>query len=300
MFVALNYLFMIRTGILGTSETAYNYANTIKESGNFELTGCFTPDYNDSKEFAAQFGLIAYPSVEALFNYTDALVVTDFCPDFLPITEKALKNFKHILITNPFLIGFEELQHLRKLSNESGVTMQIGGGFKFQAILSDYNIQNCYFADLKHSIKPENINSGARYMELLLHDISLLLIILKGIPKKLNLSFWDESGNNPDFMSARIDLDNGCAANLLLNQKGNENSFNLSLYSNNGISKYDNNYLLKSNSVESIINELDHFYSCIESDYSTSTHNDIIFKAMELAYTIKTKTFRCDAINIQN
>jgi hypothetical protein len=291
---------MIRTGILGASETACRYAHTIKESGNLELTGCFSPDYHKSKEFASQFGLVAYPSVEALFNYADALIVTDFCADFLSITEKALKNFKHILIANPFLARFEEVQFLRKLSEESGVSMQIAGGFKFQTILSDYKIQNCYFADLKHSIKVDCNNSGARYIELLIHDISLLLIVLKGMPKKLNLSFWDESGKNPDFMSARIDLDNGCAANILLNQMASENSFSLNLYSNNGISKYDTQYLTKYDSIEWVINELDHFYTCIDSDYLTSTHNDIIFQALELAHTIKSKTFRHNAINIQN
>ncbi|NJK94566.1 MAG: Gfo/Idh/MocA family oxidoreductase [Bacteroidales bacterium] len=155
MFVALNYLFMIKTGILGTSETANFYATILKNSDSFELTGCFSPDYDKAKTFAANFGQIAYPTAEALFKYADVLIITDFSPDFLNITTKALKNFKHVLVTNPFLAGLDEIQYLRKLSEESRVIFQIAGGFNYNPYISGFINKTGYLAELKHSCNCE-------------------------------------------------------------------------------------------------------------------------------------------------
>lgn len=302
MFVKLNYLFMIKTGIIGTSETACNYATIIRDSGDLELTGCFSPDYSRNKDFASLFNLVAYPSLEALFNYADALIITDFAPGFIPFTEKALKNFKHILITNPFLAGFEEIQYLRKISEESGVTMQIAGGFKFHSILKDCKDKISYFADLKHSFNSSKDKNGARYMDFLLQDISLLLTILKGMHKKVSVSSWDLNGRNPDFMSARIDLDNGFAANILINQMENKKSFTLDLFNNDGVCSYNdcNSDLTTSSELESISIELGHFIQSITNHCSPSNHNDIMFQSLELVHTIKAKTIRPTTANIQN
>lgn len=302
MFVRLNYLLMIKTGILGTSETATLFAANIKELGKFELTGCFSPDYNKSKAFGATFGLIAYPSIDALFKYTDALIITDFSPDFLCITEKSLKNFKHVLISNPFLAGLEEILHLRKLSEESRVMMQIVGGFRYHQLSLKLENKSCYFSDLRHSfVKGMNICTGSKFMEFLLHDVSLTLSLLKGVSKKAITSAWDKCGNNPDLVSTRLDLDNGCTANILLSQVEDENKFALTLYSSEGVSKFEFDPFgqdMDAMKSHSIIYELEHFASSIQSR-STASHNDIMFQSLELVHNIKTKAIRQFSSNIQ-
>lgn len=300
MFVRLNYLFMIKTGILGTSETANLFAGALKESENFELTGCFSPDYTKSKLFASEHNLVAYPSAEAMFNYADALIITDFSPDFLINTEKSLKAFKHILITNPFLAGIEEIQHLRKLSEESGVLMQIAGGFKFKSILPT-DCKSYYFADLKHTFSPNNnIYLSQKLLESLLYDISLLLILLKGVPKKVNNNAWDINGKSTDLLSARIELDNGNVANILLNQLTEKNSFILNLYGNEGLTTFESEFSGKEMGECdkcSVKHELAHFGKSIKNHNLDSVHNDIMFQALELAHNIKSKTSRNLAVN---
>ncbi len=290
---------MIKTGILGTTETACNYAGIIKQSPNFELTGCFSPDYNKTKSFASDFNLLAYPSAEALFNYADALIITEFSPDFLTITEKALKNFKHVLITNPFLAGLEEINYLRKLSEESGVLMQISGGFKFQPIASEVENKGCFFADLKHSFdRKNNVWSGFKYMQILLNDISLLLTLLKGIPKKISSNSWELCDFNPEVLTVRIELDNGCVANLLVSTIESSNNFELNVYGTEGILKFGKMHsdIFERNS--DIVFELNHFSKNIENSYFTTQHHDIMFQALNLVHGIKVKSSRYFSINI--
>jgi len=303
MFVWLKHLLMIKTGILGTSETAQQFAEILKKSDKYELTGCCSPDYSKTKAFAAQFELVAYPTVEALFKYTDALIITDFSPDFISSSEKSLKNFKHILITNPFLAGIEEIGYLRKLSEESRVIFQIAGNFHYQSLLASQSIDASFFADLRHTFKEgSNICTGFKFMEFLLYDISLLLFLLKGAPKKISTAAWDMKGNNPDLMSARLELDNGHTANILLSQVEDVNSFSLSAYHKNGVSKYylDTNIhdagTLTKNAIEA---ELKHFDASIEAPNLAQYQNETVFQALELVHSIKEKAVRFFTSNIQ-
>ncbi len=302
MFVRLKYLFMIKTGILGTSETANFYAHILSQIEGFELTGCFSPDYSKTKTFAAQFNLVSYPSVEALFNYTEALIITDFSPDFLSTTERAIKSFKHILITNPFLAGLDEIQHLRKLSEESGVLMQIAGGFRFFEILNRFSDSNCFLADLKHSFGScDHVWCGARFMEYLLNDISLQLILLKGIPKKISINSWEVKDNERGVVSVRMELDNGAVASLLVNQLEEKNLVQANVFSTKGESVFQVD-LTKSDAdfKEIISHELRHLRQSIKNSFSSTVHNDIMFQALELAHRIKSKSVQNFAVNFPN
>lgn len=295
---------MIKTGILGTSETADYYAKLLTGLNGFELTGCFSPDYSKAKVFAAQYNLIAYPSAEALFNYADVLIITDFFPDFLLNTEKAIKNFKHILITNPFLAGFEEIQHLRKLSEESGVLMQIAGGFRYPEVISYFESRNCYLADLKHSF---GINHNScyvsRFAELVLHDVSLLLKLLKGSAKKASINSWERDDKENGLVSVRLELDNGCVANLLINKHEKVDSLDLFVYGNTGETKfrYDPEREKGGEATEGAIKqELLHLEMSIRNSQLSTCHNDIMFQALELVHRIKSKTFQNFAVNFPN
>jgi hypothetical protein len=290
---------MIKTGILGTSESAALYAGILKNSEIFELTGCFSPDYSKSKTFASQFGLVAYPSAEAIFNYADTLIITDFSPDFLLTTEKAIKNFKHILITNPFLAGLEEIQHLRKLSEESGVIMHIAGGFKFNHLFTKTGSTNIFYADLKHTFPAcFNICQSSGFMEHLLNDISLLLFLLKGMSKKTSISAWEICSSECVVIPVRIELDNGNIANILISQMEDKEDVNLHLYGADGLRSFNlQERLDKTSSVEG---ELIHFENNITNRHTNSSHNDIMFQALELTHRIKMKTFQNFAVNYQH
>ncbi|HEX3006418.1 MAG TPA: Gfo/Idh/MocA family oxidoreductase [Bacteroidales bacterium] len=276
----------------------------LKGSEDFELTGCFSPDYNKSKIYASQHNLVAYPSIDALFNYADALVITDFAPDFLSNTEKAIKSFKHVLITNPFLAGLEEIFYLRKLSEESGVLMQIAGGFKLKNLFPDAGNSNWFFSELKHSFGcNDSIVGNVKFMEYLLADISLLLILLKGIPKKVSINSWDSNGRSVDLLSSRIELDNGGVANILLGGLENCNSFCLNIYGALGVQRYEmeNPFAVEDSLIlESFKCEFAHFEKSIRNKYQSSLHNDMMFQALELAHKIRNKTVQNLTINISH
>lgn len=297
MFVKRNDLFMIKAGILGASSTADLYARILKMSGIFDLTGCYTPDSQNS--FSSKYNLLIYPSAEILFNSCDALIITDFAPDFLAYAEKAIKNFKHILITHPFLAGLDEIDYLRKLSEESGVFMQIAGGFSFQNISAEN--ENCLLADLKHSFGSEVKScSTPFFMEYLLRDLALVLTLLKGMPKKTGIYSWETQELKNDLISVRIELDNGSIANLLLGDLEKSDHFVLNLYRTDGVKSFESDHLSEEFNTTRVIStqrELEHFEQSIRNRYQSSFHDDIMFQALELSHRIKAKTIRNSVAN---
>jgi hypothetical protein len=290
---------MIKTGILGTSTTADLYARILKNSDIFTLSGYYAPDPAHSGTFAFRKDLPSFPSAGSLFNSCEALIITDFAPHFLKHAEEAIKSFKHILITNPFLAGLEEIDHLRKLSEESGVFMQIAGGFRFQNLLPE--TENCLVADLKHSFGPGmNVWSTASVMEYILCHTAYLLSLLKGIPKKHSIHAWETHGVKSNLISCRIDLDNGSIANILLGDLGKSDHYILQLFQVEGVKSFESEHLsaeLNKAEEAAVERELIHFEKSIHNRYLSSFHNDVMFQALELSHRIKEKAVRYSSVS---
>ncbi|NJO69102.1 MAG: hypothetical protein HC830_07295 [Bacteroidetes bacterium] len=209
-----------------------------------------------------------------------------------------------MLVTNPFLAGLDEIQYLRKLSEESRVIFQIAGGFNYNPYISGFINKTGYLAELKHSCNCEpGLCNNTRYLEVLLQDSAVLLSLMRGTAKRISINSWDCKGLNPDLLSARIELDNGNIANLLITQGEKENKLNLELYSNDGISRtsialtQDNQGKMLEDSISL---ELAHFYTRIHNPFSNSNQHDMMFQALEIAHTIRAKVIRHYAVNAQN
>lgn len=303
MFALYKHRCMIKTGILGTSTTAGYYAETLRHSNSFELTGCYSPDYEKSKQFGAHFNLVAYPSMEALYKYADALIVTDFAPDFLGAAEKSLKNFKHILIANPFLAALNEIQYLKKLSEESNVVMQIAGGQQHRMLgLNEEDDQACYFAEIHRDI-PDLQNKGFQCLtEALLTDVSILLKILKGTPKRVISNAWNSCNLNPNLISIRIELDTCFAASLLLNGTAEKSDFRMSIYGTNEVTRVSAPFTHEQDkefSLRSASFEMEQFETGINAMDRNLNSNTPVFQALEIVHSVKDKILRNITSDIQ-
>ena len=131
--------------------------------------------------------------------------------------EKAIKKGKHVFVEKPLANTMEEARLLVKLAEESGIKCQVGHVERFNpAFLAVKDIQlNPMFIEVHRlaQFNPRGTEVSV-ILDLMIHDIDIILSIVKSGVKSISASGVAVMTDTPDIANVRIEFDNGCVANL--------------------------------------------------------------------------------------
>lgn len=218
-FVTINFLRMIRIGIIGTDRQLLSVITEIKAIYGIEITGCFSDNYNCTKEFSADSGIVPYPTLEALFRYVDAVIINFDVSWNVLLIAKCLKSFKHVFSVDAKSIKFKECEYLEKIAEESNVKFYPEFG---NSILRVPEKLQESFLDFQYINIHHNLNYaqggvvGERLSFALLQDLSSLLGICKTNVKRVNASGWNFCEPGLGMINARLDFENGSIINFMI------------------------------------------------------------------------------------
>ncbi|HEY4797542.1 MAG TPA: Gfo/Idh/MocA family oxidoreductase, partial [Bacteroidia bacterium] len=130
---------------------------------------------------------------------------------------KALKNSKHVFIEKPIANTLEESKEIMTLAAEAGVKVQIGHVERFNPAflaVKDY-LDNPMFIETHRlaQFNPRGTDVSV-VLDLMIHDIDIVLSVIKANVKKINASGVAVVSDSPDISNARIEFDNGAVANI--------------------------------------------------------------------------------------
>jgi predicted dehydrogenase len=129
----------------------------------------------------------------------------------------AIRNFKHVFIEKPVTTTLEEAKVLIKLANEAGIKAQVGHVERFNPA---FKAVQSYFQNPKfietHRLSQFNPRGTdvSVVLDLMIHDIDIVLAVTKANVRKVSASGVAVLSDTPDIANARLELDNGCVANL--------------------------------------------------------------------------------------
>jgi hypothetical protein len=232
---------MIKIGIIGSNKSLLQVTDLIKAFGDIELTGCYDEDYNKAKEFSLPQNIIPYPTLESFFRYVDAVVLThDLTSDILPIAT-CLKNFKHVFLLGAQYLKYPDFIYLEKIAAESNVILFPefeSHSANFQEALSDY-INDVQFIEVTHTfpVTEEYCLSG-RFSSSLICNLVLLTDLIRANVKRINANAWDFTESGAGMLNARIDFDNGSAANITLTNSIHPKQLQIEIYGKSEIVKF--------------------------------------------------------------
>src|SRR5204863_808129 len=131
--------------------------------------------------------------------------------------EKAIKKGKHVFVEKPLANTMEEARQLVKLAEESGVKFQVGHVERFNpAFLAIRDTPlNPMFIEVHRlaQFNPRGTEVSV-ILDLMIHDIDIILSIVKSDVKNISASGVGVMTETPDIANVRIEFNNGCVANL--------------------------------------------------------------------------------------
>lgn len=204
-------------GVLGAGHLGKIHIKCIQASGRFDLKGFYDPDPKISREVADTYGLMRYVSAEDLIKDCDIVDIVTPTVSHYECAAMALRRAKHVFIEKPLTTTLYEARKLIDLAGEAGVKVQVGHVERFNpAFLAARPLfANPMFIET-HRLSQFNPrgNDVPVILDLMIHDIDIVLNVVKSGVKKIAASGVSVVSDTPDIANARIEFNNGCVANL--------------------------------------------------------------------------------------
>jgi len=208
---------MLKIGVLGAGHLGKIHIKCIKEIENFQLVGFYDPDADVRCKVKEEFGLQAFETIDELIDASEVVDIVTPTISHFDCASKAMKGSKHVFIEKPLVTSLEEAKTLIAISDEARVKVQVGHVERFNPafIAASPFIQNPMFIETHRlaQFNPRGTDVPV-ILDLMIHDIDIVLSIVKSNIKKISASGVSVVSDTPDIANARIEFDNGCVANL--------------------------------------------------------------------------------------
>ena len=207
---------MIKVGVIGAGHLGKIHLNILSNS-NFNLIGFHDTDVENSEKLASEKGYVFFKEIDSLINLIDAAVIVSPTTTHFEIAKKCIKKGKHIFVEKPLTTNSEEARIINKLAKEENIIGQVGFVERYnQAFISCREfIDKPKFIE-SHRLSDFNPRGTdvSVIMDLMIHDIDIILNINQSKVKKIDASGVSIISSTPDIANARIEFENGCIANL--------------------------------------------------------------------------------------
>jgi predicted dehydrogenase len=208
---------MLKVGVFGVGHLGKFHLNNWKGIRDTIVVGFFDPDDATAKEVEEKYQLTRFSDAEALMDSCDAIDVVAPTNFHFEVCEKAIKKGKHVFVEKPLANTMEEARQLVNLAQESGIKLQVGHVERFNpAFLAIKDLElNPMFIEVHRlaQFNPRGTEVSV-ILDLMIHDIDIILSIVKSDVKNISASGVGVMTETPDIANVRIEFNNGCVANL--------------------------------------------------------------------------------------
>jgi len=208
---------MLRIGVFGVGHLGKFHLNNWKEITGTELVGFYDPDDDTAKKVSEKYQLPRFFDEDTLMDACDAVDIVAPTNYHFELCEKAIKKGKHVFVEKPLANTMDEARQLVKLADESGIKCQVGHVERFNpAFLAIKDMQlNPMFIEVHRlaQFNPRGTEVSV-ILDLMIHDIDIILSIVKSDVKSISASGVGVMTETPDIANVRMEFDNGCVANL--------------------------------------------------------------------------------------
>jgi len=208
---------MLKAGVLGAGHLGKIHLKLLNQSKKYDLIGFYDPVKENAEKVEKEFGYKAFNSIQELINAVDVVDIVTPTLSHFDCAKEAIEKGKHIFIEKPITKTVEEADALIELTKKHNVKGQVGHVERFNPAFTAVkdSITNPMFIETHRlaEFNPRGTDVPV-VLDLMIHDIDIILSVVKSKVKNVNASGVSVISDTPDIANARIEFENGCVANL--------------------------------------------------------------------------------------
>uniref|UniRef100_UPI00404720B2 Gfo/Idh/MocA family oxidoreductase n=1 Tax=Cyanobium sp. TaxID=2164130 RepID=UPI00404720B2 len=209
----------VRVGVIGIGNMGWHHARVLSLIKDAELVGVADPDRVRGTLATEQFGCRWFASYESMLPEVDAVCIA--VPTLLHhrVGLACLEAGVHVLIEKPIAASQEEAADLIRAAEAAGRLLQVGHIERFNPAFRELvkvtaNEEVVVLEARRHSPNPDRANDVSVVLDLMIHDIDLVLE-LAGAPVVRLAAAGGRSADGPiDYVNATLGFANGVVASL--------------------------------------------------------------------------------------
>ena len=208
---------MLKAGLVGAGHLGKIHLKLLNQSEKYRLVGFHDADTENGKKIEAEFGYKYFARFEELLQEIDMLDIVTPTIYHYDYAMKAIENHKHFFIEKPVTQTLKQAEEILYKCREYGIKAQVGHVERYNPAFigsRDY-IHDPMFIEIHRlaEFNPRGTDVSV-VLDLMIHDLDILLSILKSKVKNIHASGVAVVSKSPDICNARIEFENGCVANL--------------------------------------------------------------------------------------
>ncbi|MBU0560566.1 MAG: Gfo/Idh/MocA family oxidoreductase [Bacteroidetes bacterium] len=207
----------IKIGVIGTGHLGKLHTKLAADLNNCELVGIYDIDSEKAKVVGEEFNVKVFNSLENLFGETDAVSIVATTSAHYELGMKALNAGNHVMVEKPITSEIKHGEELVKLAEEKNLKLQVGHIERFNPALvslEKYNLDPKFIqTDRLAQFNPRGIDVAVVH-DLMIHDIDIILSLVKSDVKSISASGVAVVSDNIDIANARLEFENGAVANV--------------------------------------------------------------------------------------
>ncbi|WP_440881539.1 Gfo/Idh/MocA family protein [Tenacibaculum sp. C7A-26P2] len=208
---------MLKAGVLGAGHLGKIHLRLLQQSEKYELVGFYDPFTENAEKVANEFGYTLFNSIEDLIDAVDIVDIVTPTLSHFECAKQAIEKGKHVFIEKPITNTLQEAEAIRTLASQNHVRGQVGHVERFNPAFTAVKdmIKSPMFIETHRlaEFNPRGTDVPV-VLDLMIHDIDIILSVVKSKVKNINASGVSVISETPDIANARIEFENGCVANL--------------------------------------------------------------------------------------
>ena len=227
---------MIKVAVVGIGSIGVHHARIFSELKGVDLSCVVDTDFKKAQKAATQFNCRAYKDYASVLDKVDAVSIAAPTAMHFKIAMECLKNDKDIFIEKPVTSTLKEAETIISEAAKKDLIVQVGHLERFNAGVSLISriIKNPRFIESSRlSPFPGRSSDVDVTLDLMIHDIDIILTLVKSDISQLRATGAKVLTNNLDIAYAWLEFRNGCIAEVVASRIADKKTRQLKVFQNN-------------------------------------------------------------------
>ena len=207
----------LKIGVIGTGHLGKLHVKMFKQINECEVVGIYDNNRQIAAEVAKEFLIKDYENLDQLLNEIEAASIAVSTTAHHEVAKKCFEKGIHVFVEKPITATIQEAEELVKIAADRNLNLQVGHIERFNpAIVSleKFILQPMFVqTDRLAQFNPRGTDVAV-VLDLMIHDIDIILSLVKSEVKKIDASGVAVVSNSLDIANARIEFENGAVANV--------------------------------------------------------------------------------------
>jgi predicted dehydrogenase len=299
----------ISAAVIGVGAFGQNHARIISKFNDVHLIGVVDPDISRAQEIAEKFNTKYFQKYQDVAEQAESVIIVTPTSLHYEVGSFFLSHNVNVFIEKPIASNSLEADKLVKLAKEKTLTLKVGHIERFNPAFLSVRplIRKPLFIEARRTSPfPERIKDTDVIMDMMIHDIDLILDLAGSHAKEVKAFGMKVLTDRTDMAQALIEFENGTVANITVSRVSpgkfrkirvfeKDRYFSMDLLNKTSyiseVEIINSKKVLKTSTpekieVDSLQTELQDFFAAIRGEQSFGVNGEAAASALKLAEMI--------------